>query len=387
MKILLITDNFLPHIGGSRIYYYNLCKTLPRGSIAVLTKKIPGYKEFDKCQNFKIYRINFWLLPWKWSRIYELPVYFSLFIYGIFVVLKEKVDIIHCGESLPTGLVGFFLSKLLGKPYIVYTWAEQVTIISRLRTEAKFLRFVLKNADKVIATASFVERSVKQLGVDPKKIVKILQAVDSEFLEDKQVDVKGLKQAFGIEGKKVLLTATRLIKRKGVDKVIEALAEVIKKVPNIIYLIAGEGPEENTLKKIVESKNLDMYMRFFGKVSHIEMPLYYNICDLFILPNLQLSDGDTDGLATVFIEANAFGKPVIGGKAGGTEDAIIDGMTGLIVDGNNVNEIAKGIINLLTNEDYAKRLGEAGKQRVRNEFRLEDRANEIYAISKGMLIP
>jgi phosphatidylinositol alpha-1,6-mannosyltransferase len=385
MKILFITDDFLPHIGGSRVYYYNLCTHLRACTVVVLTKKGPGDKEFDATQPFKIHRIFLWALPCKWTKIYELPTYASLFVHGLYLALRERVDIIHCGEALPTGLVGLLLSKILRKPYLVYTHAEDVTIAARCRFEGRALRFVLRCADAVIACSSFVQETMERMGVGAHKIVKVVPGVDDEFLRKDSFDAGGLRRKLALEGAKVILTVARLVKRKGIDMVILALPEVVERVPNLVYLIVGEGPEETALRELVKGRGLDTHVRFCGRVSGDELPLYYSLCDVFVQPNRELQDGDTEGSGIVFLEASAFGKPVIGGKAGGTQDSIVEGVTGLRVDGEDVGEIAHAIITVLKDEALAKRMGTSGRERIRREFRWQEKADEICVLSERLV--
>jgi phosphatidylinositol alpha-1,6-mannosyltransferase len=385
MKILLITDNFLPHFGGSRVYYYNLCKSLPKGSITVLTRQIPGAKEFDQKQDFHIYRIKFWTLVWKWTKVYELPMYFCLLASGLYVALKEKIDIIHCGEALPSGFIGFLVSKILGKPYLIYTWAEEIAITPKFRTEAKLMCCALRNADRIIATCAFVAELTHKCGVATWRIAKVTPGINVEFLNYNSASIDGFKRVLGLEGKKIILTTARLVKRKGHEKVIEALPQVLKSIPNTVYLIVGSGPEEERLRALVKEKGIDSYIHFYPEADHTRLLLYYLACDLFVMPNRQLEDGDTEGFGIVFVEANAFGKPVIGGRYGGTADSIIDGVTGIRVDSENSTEIGKAIITLLADEGYARTLGEAGKKRAKEEFRWQDKATKIYAISQEIL--
>ena len=108
-------------------------------------------------------------------------------------------------------------------------------------------------------------------------------------------------------------------------------------------------------------------MVFAGSVPDQELAAYYAACDVFIMPNRQIG-GDIEGFGMVYLEAGAAGKPVIGGKNGGTDDAIVDGVTGLRVDGNSRSEIADAVIDLLSTPDKAKAMGMRGRQRVANEF-------------------
>lgn len=384
-KILFIADNFLPHVGGSRIMFYNICRRLPAGEVFVLTKFLRGSGGFDRRQKFKIFRVFLFKLPLEiFGFLSETPLYISLFVSAIFAVLVNKSKIIFAGEALPCGLIAFLFKKFFGIPYVVFTFAEDVTIVSKLNRERIIQWMVLREADVIIATCSFVRNLLEEIGVKPNKIKMVLPGVEDRFFRQDNNGISALRRELGITDRRVVLTVARLIKRKGHHKVIEALPEIIKLVPNVVYLIIGKGEEEEDLKKLVREKNLGDYVKFIGGIPYYEDRLlsYYSMCDLFIMPNRTLSDGDIEGFGLVFIEAGAFGKPVIGGNTGGTSDSIIDGVTGLRINSEDVNGIASAVIRILTDTDYARRLGEAGRRRAESEFRWQDRADTIYQISQ-----
>ena len=110
---------------------------------------------------------------------------------------------------------------------------------------------------------------------------------------------------------------------------------------------------------------------FTGYVTEDKKAFYYNAAEIFIMPSRELENGDVEGFGIVFLEANAYRKPVIGGKSGGVVDAIVDGKTGLLVNPTDAKEIAFAIIRLLGNKDYATQLGVQGRKRVERDFNWE----------------
>ncbi len=122
-------------------------------------------------------------------------------------------------------------------------------------------------------------------------------------------------------------------------------------------------------------------MIFAGEVKEEEIPLYYMACDLFIMPSYEIKEkGDVEGFGIAYLEANACGKPVIGGRSGGVTDAVIDGETGLLIDPLNINQIAEALIKLLTNSGLARKLGEEGRRRIKKELNWRKIAQEIREI-------
>ncbi len=164
------------------------------------------------------------------------------------------------------------------------------------------------------------------------------------------------------------MTIARLVERKGIEVVIRAMPRVLEAVPDAIYLVVGTGPQRGKLERLASESGLEGRVVFVGRVSDEELLYYYGACDLFVLLSRTLADkGEMEGFGIVFLEAGACGKPVIGGKGGGTSEAIEDGVTGLLVDPLDVNEIAGTIVRVLVDGELARRLGENGRKRAANQ--------------------
>ena len=162
-----------------------------------------------------------------------------------------------------------------------------------------------------------------------------------------------------------------LKEHKGIDMVIRAFPKVISKVPGAIYVVAGMGSDAEMvrLQKIVRELNMEPHIIFTGSVTGMEIPQLYNLCDVYIMPSrVSEKDGESEGFGISYLEANACLKPVIGGNSGGVPDAIEDGVTGFLVNPNDVNYIAEKLITLFTNKDLAKSMGIRGCRRIERSF-------------------
>ncbi|MCK4326421.1 glycosyltransferase, partial [bacterium] len=183
------------------------------------------------------------------------------------------------------------------------------------------------------------------------------------------LDADAVLKKHHLFGRQVILTVSHLVRRKGHANVIRALPNVLRKVPNAVYLIVGRGAEEVHLRKLVHDLGLQDKVIFVTRVTDEQLPLYYNVCQVFIMPSYEIKEeGDVEGFGIVFLEANACGKPVIGGRSGGVEDAIINGETGLLVNPLNVVEIANALTRILTDREFAERLGRQGGKRAEREL-------------------
>jgi phosphatidylinositol alpha-1,6-mannosyltransferase len=206
-----------------------------------------------------------------------------------------------------------------------------------------------------------------KLGVQEGKISVVSNGVDINRFKP-GLEASAIIAKYNLYNKKVLFTVSRLRKYKGHDTVISLMPQLLKKTPSLIYVIGGSGKDKEHLESIVKKLDLQNSVIFAGPIDEINLPLYYNACDLYIM--LTRDSGDTDefeGFGLVFLEANACEKPVIGARTGGIPDAIVDEKTGYLVDPNNPQEITDRIYQLLENKELSKRIGEEGRNRIIRE--------------------
>jgi phosphatidylinositol alpha-1,6-mannosyltransferase len=172
-----------------------------------------------------------------------------------------------------------------------------------------------------------------------------------------------------------------LVERKGHATVIKALPAILQLFPTVRYVIVGTGPEESRLKELVRQAGLQEYVLFTGGIDNNELSCWYEVCDIFVMPHRSLpASRDTEGCPTVFLEAGAHGKPVIGGRDGGVADAILHDRTGFIIDGKDNVKLAETVCLLLKTPDLAARMGAAGRAYVAT-LRPESRAAAVWSLS------
>src|SRR3989304_2206710 len=176
-----------------------------------------------------------------------------------------------------------------------------------------------------------------------------------------------------LQNKQIIMTVGRLDERKGHDMVIRAMTQLTKRFPDVVYMIVGKGREEQRLKSLADNLKLHDRVVFTGFVADESLPDYYNLCDVFVLPNRETESndqlkGDYEGFGVVFLEASACGKPAIADKSRGSSEAVVDGITGLMVDPRSDDDIAHAIERILEDKSFAGRLGMAGRNRAEKEF-------------------
>ena len=373
LKSLLITFDFPPIMSGISRAFYNIWKNLPRHNHLILAPRLMGYKNIDKNINLKIIRyFNF-----SDSRVLRICI---LILYTLVSIFKEKIDILICGSPLSLGFTGLVFKKMLGMPYCVFCYGGEFDKYKKRRIEMGLLKAILKNADYVVANSEYSSMDIMRFGLEAKKIFTITPAVDIKKFNP-NIEVSDLKKRLNLDNKKVLLTVSRLTERKGIDAVISALPAVIREFPNTVYLVVGEGKQESRLHNLAKEKGVEKNIIFYGLLPDKELPDYYNLCDIYIMPNKETKGEEIiEGFGISFIEASACAKPVIGGISGGVKEAVADGETGILVDPEDTQKLTQTILRLLKDKAYAIGLGRAGRERVEREFKWDDRTRKIETL-------
>lgn len=291
------------------------------------------------------------------------------------LVLRHKPHLIFLSNLMSYDANGvLILSKILRIPFVIAIAGLELWHLELPHPRDRFVaKSLLRNAKAVCAISNFTaEQIIERSKISLKNVKAFWPGIDNTRFNRSNIDNEIIKE-YGLEDKKIILTVSGLRKRKGIDNVIRALPAVIEKVSNAIYLIVGDGGEMGNLKGLVRSLNLENYVLFIGNIPNEKTPHFYNIADVFIMTsyvNYQDCVSDFEGFGLVFLEANACGVPTIAGRSGGMVDAVLDGVTGFLVDPFDLSEIANKLVTILTDSQLRKKLGENGQRRVLRDFTL-----------------
>ena len=376
MSSLLITNDYPPVPSGISTFFYNIWKHLPPVETMVLA---PGVEK-GRHSNTKV-KIKVVRYPCILSGNFGIKLinFLMLVIFTLFLIFSKGIKKVHCGQILIPGIIGLILKKLFKIPYYLWCYGGETSSVYRgKRTMRYWVDRIIKNAERIMVVSEYIAEEFKTFGISNNKIVKVLPAIDHNIFKPMQKSARLVKR-FGLENKLVLLTVSRLSERKGHAVVLKALKEVKEIIPNIIYLIVGTGPFENNLKKMTRDLNLESETVFSGYVEEEDMADMYNLCDLYVMPNREVvqSTDSIEGFGIVFLEASSCGKPVIAGKSGGTSEALLDGITGFLIDPDDAVVLAEKITQLLKNASMRKEMGEKGRVWVRDKFSWEISASQV----------
>jgi len=201
-------------------------------------------------------------------------------------------------------------------------------------------------------------------GVDPAHF----RPVDARFLRDRY----GLGQA------PVVYCITRMVARKNLRRLVEAMPLVRAEVPGTVLLLGGSGPEKESLEQCAAGLGLRDGVRFLGRIEDAELVAHYSLADVFALPSLSLPR-DIEGFGIVFLEAGACGVAAVGSLAGGIPDAVEDGVTGLLVPPEDTQKLKEALVELLKNRARAREMGQRARARIENGFTWTHAADRMLA--------
>ena len=376
-RTLVITNDFPPRPGGIQTFGYEIVRRFDPESVTVLTSNWEGAAEFDAAQDFKIVRANTQtLVPSK-----------STLSMAREIVVAENITRVLFGAAAPLGLLAASLRKL-GVTNIVGMTQGHETGWAMTPGTRQALRKIGNDTDYLTYISEYTHKKIaKALSPDAAaRMRRIVPGVDStEFSPDNLSSGNQLRTELGWIDRPVIVCVSRLMARKGQDELIRALPIIQQTVANASLIIVGDGPYRKDLERLVKKLGLENFVHLTGKVSQAELSKWYAAGDVFAMPcRTRMGGWDVEGLGIVFLEGSATGLPVIVGDSGGAVDAVIDGETGYLVDGTNTAEIAGRIAYLFANPDIAKKMGEAGRNWVTQEWTWDQNFKKLDGLLSGL---
>ncbi|MFC1590516.1 glycosyltransferase family 4 protein [Candidatus Omnitrophota bacterium] len=368
----MYTHCFPPYTGGSSTYAFELARGLSRLQHSV-TAVVPEYSSdstnIDHGQPYEVKR-TFRRGSSSKKNIVLGVIYLA---FQIFKIRPSFIIVTDIESHMVCAIVRMFTFCRI----ITVVHGEE-PFVNNAGIKKHLFHYLISKSTHIIASSNFTRHSLLEKQGDIKdKVYVVNPGVDIAKFQ-KYADPRRIADRHSIGSNKVILTIARLVPRKGQDTVIRSLPVVIKKYPDVRYIIGGQGPDNARLKNLVKELGLGSYVIFAGHIDDGEINSYYELCDIFAMISRK-EHADVEGFGISFLEANLKGKPVIGGLHGGVPEAIIQNKTGLLVDPRDKNEVAHSILELLSNPSFARNLGDNGRRRCLANFSWE---NASIAFSK-----
>ena len=374
---LFVTNDFGPRAGGIETFIIGLLERLPKNTIVVYTSAQENSQDYDQ----------------KWNRDYGVRVIRDRAKIllptprvnrAVARVLKENaITTVAFGAAAPLGAMAPTLRRAGATRIISLTHGHEVWW-SKVFPFSLMMHRIGATTDSLTYLGEFTRVAIsKALSKKSSAAMrKIAPGIDIDHF--RPVDSSDLRKSLGLEHKKVIVSVGRLVHRKGQDFLIESMPLILKQIPNAHLLLIGQGPYLEVLAKLVAQHNLHENVSFIGRVNYADLPRYICAGDIFAMPSRSRFAGlEVEGLGIVYLEASACALPVIAGDSGGAPDAVIEGVTGFVVQGKNCEQISQRAVELLNNPQMSKEMGQAGRDWIIKEWRWEIWAKKFSELLAG----
>jgi phosphatidyl-myo-inositol dimannoside synthase len=349
VRSLLLATSFPPALGGVETLLYQTNRRLvePPLVLAPAPARAPDVAVRSVGVNLPVRALYGPL----WALHPSLHYLQAFWVPALRAIATWRPDVIQAGHVYMAPLA-WLLGRRLGLPFVVYAYGQEVWRAGRRMgvsaLDGRLRGAALRSANRVVVPGAFTAGLVADWGVAAERVARV---------------------PFGAEPRpaapppcgKTLLSVARLIPRKGIDSVIRA----VRRLPaDVGYRVVGSGPDQARLRGLAASEGVSDRVCFVGRVDDATLADEYRRCALFVLPARRTLAGDLEGYGLVYFEAAAWGRPVVGGRSGGEIDAVVDGQTGVLVDGESVDQLTDCVASLLADPRRLQSLGAAGRERV-----------------------
>ncbi len=344
----------------------------------------PSYKGLGNqiINGVRIYRFRYFLRRYERltheetavDRIKRGPLYLILtvfyLVFGTMSIIRlvkdRRYDIIHVHWPFPHIIFGVFAkSTCRARLYSTFYGVEIRWLKKKFPFLIKPFSIFINKSDKITAISTHTAKELDSIVAQKIEIVPF-----SAAFEEKKGTVTDARE---------IIFVGRLVERKGVKYLIEAMARISDEIPHRLVII-GDGPEREALQRITKNLNLEGKITFVGRVSDGDLYRYYETCSFLVLPAVYDKKGDIEGLGVVLIEAMSYMKPVIASDAGGITDVVENGVNGLLVPPGDTSALASAIKTLATDDSLRKKMGLKAKAIIDEKFNWNKIVSRLIAL-------
>jgi phosphatidylinositol alpha-1,6-mannosyltransferase len=365
---LLVTNDFPPKTGGIQVYLYELWRRLEHGRACVLTASShPQAASFDASTDLVVERVansTLFLPTWRAFRDIEAAID------------RHRPDLVLFDPAWPLGLLGPRLSR----PYGVVLHGAEVTIPGRIPGVASSLRYVLKNATVALCAGSYPEAQARRNAAEYLcPVIQVPPGVDtSRFAPLSLSERHQVRSAMGFSDAEFLIASySRLVPRKGMDTLIRASVRLVERVANLRVVIGGAGRDQARLERL--AAKLGAPVTFLGRVDDELMPRWIAASDLMVMDCRSRWFGlEQEGFGIVFVEAAACALAQVAGRSGGSDEAVLNGVTGVVVaNSRSDRDLAKTIGDLVLDDERRAAFASKSRELAQSNFSWDVLAREL----------
>ena len=364
-KVLFVTNDFGPRAGGIETFIIGLIERRAFASTIVYTSAQANSQEYDqmweKKYGVKVIRDSSRILlptPRVARRISAL-------------IKAEGISVAAFGAAAPLGLLAHSMKRSGIVRIVALTHGHEVWW-AKVFPFNLLLRRIGTGVDSLTYLGEYTRQMISRPLTQSAKsaMIKIAPGIDTDHFSPR--NSANLRQSLQLSQKKVIVCVARLVHRKGQDKLIDAMPSILESIANAHLLIVGQGPYQSKLVKRVKKLGLEESVTFVGRINYEKLPEYICVGDLFAMPSRSRFGGlEVEGLGIAYLEASACGLPVIAGSSGGAPDAVVDGKSGVVVNGTDITAIAKTVIKFLRDPEGSRQMGQFGRNWVVEKWRWE----------------
>lgn len=370
---LILSNDFPPRPGGIQAYVHELAVRQPPGSVIVYAPAWDGAAAFDAAAPFPVVRHPTPLM---------LPTR-DVARRAADIARAEGCTAVWFGAAAPLGLLARSLRRDAGIGRTVASTHGHEVGWALLPGSRQLLGSVGRRNDVVTYLGEYTRARLARALGDRPLLARLPSGVDSATFRPGAGGAQ-VRARYGLADRPVVVCVSRLVPRKGQDVLVRALPAIRRRVPDAALLIVGGGPYRQQLERLSRDYGVAAHVRLTGSVPWAELPAHYDAGDVFAMPCRTRRGGlEVEGLGIVYLEAGATGLPVIAGRSGGAPDAVLDGVTGHLLDGTDVRAVGTAVARLLSDPVAAKEMGRRGRDWVQREWRWDVLAARLGVLLTG----
>jgi colanic acid/amylovoran biosynthesis glycosyltransferase len=345
-------------------------------------RAIPRNKTLCRLKILFLIALNFFRGPLKLARALKVNIgrgkgFSYPELYFVFLFLGRQFDILQCHFG-PEGRVGALLKQAGFKGKVITTF-HGYDVTSYVNQRGRNVYETLFDVGDLFTYNSEATRQkVLALGAPADKMVKLPMGIDVEKIN---FSTRQLKPGECVN----ILSVGRLVEMKGREYAVRAIAKVIRKFPNVIYTIVGDGELRESLERLIDELGVGRWVHLVGWVGDEKLDELYKSAHIFLHPSVTASDGNMEGQGVVLLEAQGYGLPVVATTHNAFLETVLDGKSGVLVPERDVEELANALERLIGNPNRWVEMGREGRRYVERNYDIKDLNKRLMDLYEDLM--